>query len=227
MAKAFDYWQKIRDDLVEQFKGKKNIEILAGSFAAQLQEVYEFFLELSVLLDIAKCEGKQLDGIGSIVALSRYEARVLIGKSEKEVLDDANYRKMLKYKILLNTNTGTYWDIINGVKTFWDKGTIYYEEKPEEPATIFLSTSVLTPEQNAREFLESPIIKPAGVKLIRLATTETPVEPAKLHTGGMTDSVAITALPELEIKYVFHENLSVGAMVQAIMTTALSELEGG
>ena len=38
----FDYQQKMVDDLLEQFRGKKNISVLVESYAQQFQEVYDF-----------------------------------------------------------------------------------------------------------------------------------------------------------------------------------------
>lgn len=38
----FDYRQKMVDDLLEQFRGKKNISVLVESYAQQFQEVYDF-----------------------------------------------------------------------------------------------------------------------------------------------------------------------------------------
>lgn len=85
----FDYREKMVSDLLEQFRGKKNIDVIVESYAAQLQEVYEFLLSLLNLLDLDACTGAQLDLIGGIVVLTRYDARVMVGESyEGEVLDD-------------------------------------------------------------------------------------------------------------------------------------------
>lgn len=55
------------------------------------------------------------------------------------------YRKLLKWKILLNTNDCTYWSMMKGIKYFWDKSPVYYETDPEIPATILLTTPPLGP----------------------------------------------------------------------------------
>ena len=113
----FDYRQKMVDDLLEQFRGKKNISVLVESYAQQFQEVYDFLMSLLKLLDLEACTGAQLDLIGEIVVLSRYDARVMVEQSyEGEVLDDDLYRKLLKWKILLNTNDCTYWSMMKGIK---------------------------------------------------------------------------------------------------------------
>ena len=116
----FNYYEKMVNDLLEQFRGRKNIGVVVASYARQLQEVYEFLLSLLNLLDLDACTGAQLDIIGEIVVLSRYDARVMVEQSyEGEVLDDDLYRKLLKWKILLNTNDCTYWSIMKGIKMFW------------------------------------------------------------------------------------------------------------
>ena len=75
--------------------------------------------------------------------LSRYDARVMVEQSyEGEVLDDDLYRKLIKWKILLNTNDCTYWSIMKGIKMFWDKTPVYYRTDPKVPATIILSTQL-------------------------------------------------------------------------------------
>ena len=162
----FDYRQKMVDDLLEQFRGKKNISVLVESYAQQFQEVYDFLMSLLKLLDLEACTGAQLDLIGEIVVLSRYDARVMVEQSyEGEVLDDDLYRKLLKWKILLNTNDCTYWSMMKGIKYFWDKSPVYYETDPEIPATILLTTPPLDPETNPRDLLEMPIIRAGGVDL--------------------------------------------------------------
>ena len=61
-------------------------------------------MSLLKLLDLEACTGAQLDLIGGIVVLTRYDARVIAGRSyEGKVLDDDQYRNLLKWKILLNT----------------------------------------------------------------------------------------------------------------------------
>ena len=69
----FNYRQKMVDDLLEQFRGKKNIGVLMESYAQQFQEVYDFLMSMLNLLDLEACTGVQLDLIGEIVVLSRYE----------------------------------------------------------------------------------------------------------------------------------------------------------
>lgn len=135
----FNYQEKMIADLLEQFRGKKNIGAIVAAYARQLQEVYDFLVSLLNLLDLDLCTGAQLDLIGEIVVLSRYDARVMVEQSyEGEVLDDDLYRKLIKWKILLNTNDCTYWSIMKGIKMFWDKTPVYYQavKDPEGHAGV-------------------------------------------------------------------------------------------
>lgn len=222
-----DFREKLNQDLLEQFRGKKNIAVVANSYAKQLQEVHDFLESLLQLLDIDACTGAQLDLIGEIVVLSRYDARVMVERSYSgEVLDDDLYRKLIKWKILLNTNDCTYWSIMKGIKMFWDKTPVYYKTDPEIPATILLSTPPLDPSTNPRELLEMPIIRPGGVDLKLTATTESPVMDGEVFIGGtLLQGIISTQLPELQIDYNLREEVKIVPAIWSAMQTVLPEIK--
>lgn len=222
-----DFREKLNRDLLEQFRGKKNIAVVANSYAKQLQEVHDFLESLLQLLDIDACTGAQLDIIGDIVVLSRYDARVIVERSyDGEALDDDLYRKLIKWKILLNTNDCTYWSIMKGIKMFWDKTPVYYKTDPEIPATILLSTPPLDPSTNPRELLEMPIIRPGGVDLKLTATTENPAMEGEVYVGGaMFQGIISTQLPEIQIDYNLREEVKIVPAIWSAMQTALPEIK--
>lgn len=222
-----DFREKLNQDLLEQFRGKKNIAVVANSYAKQLQEVHDFLESLLRLLDIDACTGAQLDIIGDIVVLSRYDARVIVERSyDGEALDDDLYRKLIKWKILLNTNDCTYWSIMKGIKMFWDKTPVYYKTDPEIPATILLSTPPLDPSTNPRELLEMPIIRPGGVDLKLTATTENPVTEGEVYVGGaMFQGIISTQLPEIQIDYNLREEVKIVPAIWSAMQTVLPEIK--
>lgn len=195
----FIYAEKLEDDLLTQFRGKKNNTAIMRSYARQLQEVYAFLKSLLSLLDLDACTGPQLDLIGEIVVLSRYDARVIVGDAyDGQILDDDLYRKIIKYKILKNTSDCTYWSIMKGIKMFWDK-PLYYHEDPEQPAVMILETGVLAPEDHAEDLFSVPIIKAGGVGIHITAITEAPVIESEVNiTPFLGRGMAITKLPELE-----------------------------
>jgi len=157
-----DYTVYLRDDLLEQFKEQPNIESLIQVIGKQLQDVYEFLEDLSALRWIDSAKGIQLDRVGDIVVLSRAEALKLLGRSG--TITDDEYRYLLKYKIFRNSVTPTYPDMMRAIRTFWTK-PLYYGEKPENPATIFLKTDPLSDQTDIETVVTIPVPKPAGVQL--------------------------------------------------------------
>lgn len=222
-----NFREKLNQDLLEQFRGKKNIAVVANSYAKQLQEVHDFLESLLQLLDIDACTGAQLDIIGDIVVLSRYDARVIVERSyDGEALDDDLYRKLIKWKILLNTNDCTYWSIMKGIKMFWGKTPVYYKTDPEIPATILLSTPPLDPSTNPRELLEMPIIRPGGVDLKLTATTENPDMEGTVFVGGtMFQGIISTQLPEIQIDYNLRGEVKIVPAIWSAMQTVLPEIK--
>lgn len=161
---ALDYLERLQDDLIEQFRGLPNIAVLNKAVARQLQEVYDFLLQLKTVLLIDASSGKQLDNIGDIVQISRREAAALARQSSYSYSDeDTMYRVFLYYKIFLNTAECTYSDIMRSIYMLWD-GELTYQEDPAEPATIILGYEMFNGNDN-RRLLSIPILKPAGVKI--------------------------------------------------------------
>ena len=133
-------------DLPMQFLGKKNIEVLIKAFARQLQELDTVFDELNSKTDLDTAMGQNLDYVGTIIPLTRKEAGELAGLNvEEPVMSDERYRQFLRYKLLVNTNECTYYDLMNGLALLWDVSPIYYIEDPDLPATIILTMPFLKP----------------------------------------------------------------------------------
>ena len=98
------YATSLEKDIIDQFRDKPNTEALVKVLSRQLQQVYDFYLQLATLLSINECSGVQLDNIGSIVQLTRAEARALAKESDFSYSDeDEMYRAFLHYKIFVNT----------------------------------------------------------------------------------------------------------------------------
>ena len=57
-----DYISRLKEDLVEQFRGQKNIESFMEVLGGELQEVFDFFEQLRNERDVYHAIGKQLDG---------------------------------------------------------------------------------------------------------------------------------------------------------------------
>ncbi|GHU95058.1 hypothetical protein FACS1894208_07220 [Clostridia bacterium] len=169
-----DYLSRIAADLITQFKDQPRTSVLVEAVAEQLQDVHSFFVQLNELRALNTAVGRQLDGIGDIVVMSRAEAARLAGFDNAEAFPDETYRKYLKYKIFLNTSNGTYHDVLNGLKMFVEGIPLYYTEEPEHPATMFFDTPDLS-DDDVEYIFSAPIARAAGVQVVIRARTKTPL----------------------------------------------------
>lgn len=221
-----DYAVLLKSDLLEQFKDKPVISALMDAIGEQLTDVYNFFEALKLERTIERAVGKQLDGIGDIVVLTRKEAGELACIKESVfVLEDEEYRNYLIFKIWRNSNNCTYYDILKAIRMFWPK-PLYYSEDPEIPATMILETDTLTPEDHVENLLRAPIIKAAGVGLRLTAITESPEVQGGFYIGVvMGQGIISTILPTLEPAYEFDTEMLTGAkIVDTRMETPLQPI---
>jgi hypothetical protein len=127
-------------DIISQFKNKPNISALQKVLETRLYEVEFFFEQINEIKDIFSCTGQQLDVIGNILGLTRYNASQLALNADFTHLDDDLYRLFLLQKIALNTSNGTYKDMLKNLNVFFGneaRDNFTYSEKPENPATVF------------------------------------------------------------------------------------------
>lgn len=226
MDEPINYLDKLRSDMLEQFKGKPNIEVFQEALARQLSDLYEFFDALNTLRSLQTASGVQLDGIGDIAVMSRSEALVVSKLANQTVpMEDETYRLYLAWKIALNTTNCTHGDVYRALKMFWSKSPLYYSEDPEYPATMFFSTPTLSPEDDAGVLLLAPKVKAAGVALRVLATTETPGEPHEFGIGGAVFSgVMVTKLPQYIPRQSYEEDVRVTAFRSSVEQTTLKPI---
>ena len=210
-----DYVATLKNDLVEQFRGKANIEALMEVIGAQLQQVYDFYDQLRQDRGVHTAVGKQLDGVGDIVVMTRMEAGKLAGDPIPfEVIDDETYRRYLIYKILKNTCDCTYPDIIKAFRMFWDR-PLYYKEDPAEPATMIFDTGEMDGTVDTTPLFTTPLLRAAGVTLKLYARTKTEMETAKLYIlSGLGFAVTETLLPILERDIDYRAHVYVGAGIR-------------
>lgn len=129
-------------DFPHEFRGKPKIQALCRILDEEMEQIEQAAEQVGLILCIDTSQGKQLDMIGEIVVLSRMDAVLLAkqgGSDDFEQMDDARYRKYLKYKILANTSHCTYYDIITAVKTIWDVDKVSYNENADGPASLTIS----------------------------------------------------------------------------------------
>ena len=182
------YLEKLRRDLLEQFKDKPNIEVLQKALAKELEDIHKFFDELNTLRWLHTAEGVQLDGIGDIVVMPRAEALVVSRVAGFNIpMDDDNYRLYLTFKIHLNTNECTYRDVFRALKMFWTRTPLYYAENPAHPATIVITVpqTVSVIEWNILQI--AAMVKAAGVALHYVFLDECTVK--DYHAAALTEYV--------------------------------------
>ncbi|GHU52639.1 hypothetical protein AGMMS49975_08860 [Clostridia bacterium] len=166
MDSLIDFYAQMLADLPSQFRGKERIEGLIHALSRQLNYVSKFYRQLDEERALKAAVGKQLDGIGEIVVMSREQATVLALKSLEftEMTDDI-YRLYLLQKMLANMTICTYVEIYQAMVILWGKTPIWYSEDPNEPATITLTIPALPSYDMASTFLGVWEIRPAGVQL--------------------------------------------------------------
>ncbi len=152
-------------DIPQQFLGKKRIEVLIRAFARQLQELQQVFDDMNEKLDLGAAAGRNLDYVGTIIPLTRKEAGELAGLGMSDaILSDGKYASILKYKLLRNTSSCTYYDIMEGLKYLYDF-QFGYKEDARYPATILLDMP-LELDQPDLIFRQRLCIKPGGVGIL-------------------------------------------------------------
>ena len=191
--------QTFHSDLIEQFRGKPHIEGLVRVIERQFRDLYAFYVQLRDELNVNDAVGKQLDGEGDIVVMTRKEAGELAGNPIPfDVIDDDTYRQYLIYKILKNTCDCTYPNIIKAFRMFWDK-PLYYSEDPEQPATMIFDTGEMSADTITTPLFKVPLIRAAGVTLKLYARTTADMGVANVPiASGLGYAVTVTTLPYLE-----------------------------
>lgn len=223
-----NYEERLKKELVEQFRGKPNIDGLMEVIGAELQAVYDFYKQLGEERDVYSAVGKQLDGVGDIAVLNRIEAAQLAGNPIPfDVLDDDTYRRYLIYKILKNTCETTYPDIIKAFRMFWDR-PLYYSEDPEQPATMIFDTGEIEGNVDTTPLFKTPLIRAAGVTLKLFARTSVKMDTTKIHLmSGLGYADTVTDLPFLERNIDYGYTLRVGVSTQSIAQSDVPPLKPG
>ncbi len=176
------YEERILKEFPQQFQGQETIAVLVRALARQLDELHQVFDALTRMRSVDTAQGAQLDGAGDIVVLTRSDAmRLIKGAITYDIIDDEHYRHYIRYKILKNTSTCTYYDVIAAIQMLWGAQDIEYYEDPMEPATM----TITFPEpEGAVELDDIPPIKAAGVGVHIRATSRVKVN-QNLYAGSV------------------------------------------
>lgn len=157
--------------------------------------------EAGVLSGLATTDFDDIDPIlynSDVGAAEFLEGHESQGILPFKVLDDDRYRKYLWFKIFLNQSYCTYPEMMQAISWLWDVEGVHYTEDVESGnddkflhATVMLSTENIEPgNQNQAEndaakfFFIAPVIKAAGVTILKKATTTYDNETGTIYMGG-------------------------------------------
>lgn len=220
-----NYIELLKKELLEQFRGKENIEDLVEVLGMELQQIYDFLVQLRAERGLYTSVGKQLDGVGDIVDMSRADVYKYINEIEPTaLLDDDIYRQYLIYKILKNTCHCTYRDIVKAFQMFWDR-PLYYREDPNEPATMIFDTGEMEGNVDTRPLFRTPPIRAAGVTLKLYARTFINLDTKFYVLSGLGYASTITNLPNIELDYDFQSKAFIGSNFQSVSQDTLPDQE--
>ena len=221
-----EYMTALKEELVDQFRDKPNIEALMEVIGIELQAVYDFYQQLQDERGVDTAVGQQLDGVGDIAVMTRKEAGQLSGNPITiDVIPDDLYRQYLIYKILKNTCVCTYPNIIKAFRMFWDS-PLYYTEDPEQPATMIFDTGEMYGTVDTRPLFTTPLLRAAGVTLRLFARTKTEMKKTTLHIlHGLGCAVTETELPNLERNIDFGTSVYTGNGFGRVTQDTLPSLE--
>ena len=169
------------NDLPQQFLEKERIEALIKAFSRQMEEIKKVFDELDSITDIDKATGKNLDMVGSIIPINRTEAYTILRRAKETTVSDDLYRQVLKYKMLKDTSSCTYYDIVESIHMLWNAGDVHYLEKEDSPATIFISINDADLDGADSLYGRATAIKPAGVKMVYTQGYSGKIDESKLE----------------------------------------------
>ena len=158
-----DYILLLESDLLEQFREKTVISKFIEVIGRQLNELSSFFSALNTERMLETAVGKQLDGIGDIVNLSRKEARKATGGLIDYSIDE-NYRNALQHKIIRNTTNCSFRDLDSAIRLLFNgENPFTLRDAADHPATIIAEFNAVG--DIARKALSYPIIHAGGVGL--------------------------------------------------------------
>ncbi|RKI90425.1 DUF2612 domain-containing protein [Parablautia intestinalis] len=166
MVNAGSIVESFLEKLPEQFKRKNNIEVLIRAFAEELEAVGKTLHDLETLRSIKSAFGRQLDGAGEIVVLTRAESSRYAGIIDFDVIDDERYRLFLMYKALRNANTCTFPELVEVCRLLYNMKLLYYREFNDHPAHFQLMVGADFEDWMLKMLYNTSLtVKPGGVSV--------------------------------------------------------------
>lgn len=157
LVKNTSHIQDAKERLKFQFKDKDNINKLLEIHVDKVQELENVFWDLLKKRFLDDAEGEQLDKLGTILG------------SDRNGLEDQDYRFRLKFKVGQNTSEGTTENIIDLFKILTQSAQVLVDEY--FPASVVVSNGQPIPDdvKNLVETLLQKVVG-AGIKFYYIAT---------------------------------------------------------
>jgi hypothetical protein len=177
------------DNFLAQHDGKLNTNNFVISFYSPFNALDQALNDLYTLRWLETAQGVQLDGIGSIVGITRTVANAVyipffgfasqiagngFGQArlrhtrdpwaQSSVLGDASYRTLLNLKIALNNGHGTAEELMQAFNSSLNVTDTYVVDFGNGNARVYINDFILSNDPRS-QLLEYMIPKAAGVKL--------------------------------------------------------------
>ncbi len=185
-----DFAQQAWDRFLGQFHGKPRLEAFVKALFPPYDAAEKALHAMMFARGLDTAQGAQLDGIGTIVGQTRTIAKSIFisffgfqgqaaakgfGKApmyrhgeqfaDSVLLDDANYRVMLKLKIALNNGHGTAEEIIAACKAIFGTARVILKDMGNATVFVFVGR-ILTVNDVLFSDAKAFIPKAAGVTVL-------------------------------------------------------------
>src|SRR5690606_8382139 len=155
-----------------------NLQKLVKIFVQQLQELDDVNQQLLLERSLDTSVGTQLNGLGEILGLERYDGE-----------DDSDYRERLKFQSFINSADGTPEVAINVLKVITDASKVWYNEY--YPAAYQMATNgqaLPNPAEQLIDLIQS--VSPAGVQYVPITVID-PESPFVFSADPLLDLLAV------------------------------------
>ncbi len=150
ITEVLNHAQQAKDNLLQQFKGKANIEGFIDAVIVQIQELEVALVDLDTERRLSTAIGTQLDNLGTII------------KRLRGALGDENYRAVLRARIRANRSEGLPEDILAVARLLVDDvNTLEYLEF--FPASFLLRVNDALTIGTAAMIAELSVARAGGV----------------------------------------------------------------
>jgi hypothetical protein len=150
-----------------------------GAVTDSIDDIMSEYSGIGTILDIDNAIGDQLDIIGNIVGLLRYQLITGLGVVN---MDDTDYRFALRAKILNNSWDGTTDGMDTILATLSSVVQIRVIDHQDMSISIFIFGGVLNPVINGLMQDQKIIPKPMGVRLRGVYTISNPLFGVGINT---------------------------------------------